>query len=238
MTQFLEVLTNYCTMYVDDIRLEELANEDVPLYCRKLNNYFKPAIALFNCPSAMQEFLKIEQDSKYDDYEYKVEQEQTSDIVITLGDEYKGYELFACRIRTTDQFGNIVMNPTNIAVYDSENGTITISASVESPILSGTIFDFDFYTDGKFKNTLSPVMMNILGKCFQVIWLERFGTDWLSNVTKIEDKTFIEQNRANKINADTAKLKAAKNDLSIEMRRFAENIAYRKYAIGNYIGIH
>ena len=45
---------------------------------------------------------------------------------------------------------------------------------------------------------------------------------------KIEDKSFSEQNRANKIRADTERLKALQEKLSIEIRNYERNIVYRK----------
>lgn len=64
--------------------------------------------------------------------------------------------------------------------------------------------------------------------CFQVIWQDRFNTDWLSNVSKTEDRSFFEQNRANKMKADTERLKMLREKLAGEMRRFEQNRYYNK----------
>ena len=72
--------------------------------------------------------------------------------------------------------------------------------------------------------------MNILGMCFQVVWQDRFNTDWLSMVTKIEDKSFYEQNRANKMKADTERLNQLRQKLYGEMRRYEQNL-YQKQTV-------
>ena len=144
--------------------------------------------------------------------------------------------MFCCRIRIFDDFGNVIMIPTDIAEYDKENGTVTFKASVENPILKGTIFDLDFYTDGYFKEDLTSEEMNILGLCFQIVWQTRFMNDWLSNVSKVEDKSFYEQNRANKIRADNERLQVLKVNLAEAMRAYERNLAYRnKFPISGLI---
>ena len=120
------------------------------------------------------------------------------------------------------------MVPTNIAKYDSENGTVTLSASIDNPVPKGTIFNMDFYTDGYFKEDLSVDIMRILGLCFQVIWQTRFNNDWLSNVSKVEDRSFSEQNRANKERSDDERLDRYKNALNTAMRTFERNLAIKK----------
>ena len=63
--------------------------------------------------------------------------------------------------------------------------------------------------------------------CFQVVWQDRFNTDWLSMVSKIDDRSFTEQNRANKIRADTERLRELYAKLSSEMRRYEQVLAQR-----------
>lgn len=233
MTSILKVLTEYCEKYVDDIRLQELLQTDTPLYARKMWGYFSAAIPLFNIPAEMQDYLLGTAEKPrltepvFADKRYIVSETQTSDFTISLGDQYKGFELFSCRILSTDSVGNLIEVPTEIASYDSETGEVTIVATTEYPVQEGTILDFDFYTDGYFTETLTPAIMNILGMCFQVVWLNRFATDWLSLVSKIEDKSFYEQNRANKENADTSRLVFARQQLAGEMRRFEQNTYYK-----------
>jgi len=234
MTPILKVITEYCSIYVDDINLQTLAEEDTPLYARRIWGYFRPAINLFNLPAKMPLYLmgtpenpKLT-DPIYGSTQYQVTEDKTEPFTLELGESGKGYELFCCRIQTFDDFENIEMKPTNIASYDSETGVVTFTASVENPVPKGTIFDMDFYTDGFFTETLSPEIMNILGMCFQVVWQTRFMNDWLSNVSKVEDKSFFEQNRANKIKADNERFQLLQTNLAQAMRRFEQNLAQRK----------
>lgn len=235
MTPILKVITEYCGQYVDDIRLSELAVTDMPLYARRMYGYLRVAIPLFNLPMEMTDYLigtandpKLVEPSS-DSAQYTIEEEKTSDFSFSLSEEYKGYELFSCRIRTVDNGGNVVLTPIN-ATYDAETATVTIPASETSPIASGTILDMDFYTDGYFSNDLSMEIMGILGMCFQVVWQDRFNTDWLSMVSKVEDRSFYEQNRANKMNADSERLDLLRRKLAGEMRRYEQN-QYRRQVI-------
>ena len=56
-TPILKILTEYCSVYVDDIRLRELAQTDAPLYARKMWQYLRAAVPLFTLPEGMQEYL-------------------------------------------------------------------------------------------------------------------------------------------------------------------------------------
>ena len=241
MTPILQVITQYCSRYVDDIRLTDLAETDAPLYARRMYQYLMPAIPLFSVPTEMQEHLlgtitnpKLVE-PQYDSTLYTVDEDYNTTLEISLGEEFIGYEICACRIKSTDDTGEIILMP--IAVdYNSATGVVTIDATIENPIESGTILDFDFYKDGYFTETLTPTIMNILGMCFQVIWLEGFSTEWLSMVTKVEDESFYEQNRANNKRADAEKLKLARQQLAGEMRRYEQNL-YKKSYVRNPIRI-
>lgn len=234
MTPILKVITEYCSVYVDDINLQALAEEDTPLYARRMWGYFRPSIPLFNLPAEMPIYLMGTPENPkltepiYGSFQYITETDLTSDFVLQLDDSGKGYELFCCRIRELDDFDKVIMIPTSVATYDSENGTVTFKATPDHPIPKGTIFDMDFYKDGSFTETLSPEIMNILGMCFQIVWQTRFMNDWLSNVSKVEDKSFYEQNRANKIKADNERLNVLKVNLAEAMRRLEQNLAHRK----------
>ena len=234
MTPILKVISEYCSVYVDDINLQALAEEDTPLYARRMWGYLRPSIPLFNLPAKMPLYLMGTPENPkliepiYGSFQYTTESELTSDYVLQLDDSGKGYELFCCRIREFDDFGNVIMIPTSVADYDSDNGTVTFKATPDNPIPKGTIFDMDFYKDGYFTETLSPEIMNILGMCFQIVWQTRFMNDWLSNVSKVEDKSFYEQNRANKIKADNERLNVLKVNLAEAMRRLEQNLAHRK----------
>lgn len=234
MTPILKVITEYCAIYVNDINLQELASEDMPLYARQMWGYLRPAISLFTHPPDMNSYLvgtpqrSMLIEPSYDACIYTVSEDIITTTVVDLGDRYSGFELYCARIRTTDAFGNIYYSPAPNVNYDSKAGQIILSASATAPIQKDTVYEIDFYTDGYFLNTLTSEMMNILGYCFQVVWWTRFNNDYLSNVSKIEDRSFTEQNRANKMNADTARLRDVRRQLAEEMRRCEQRFAYRK----------
>ena len=237
MTPILKLITEYCSIYVDDIRLQDLASVDSPLYARKMWGYLKPAISLFTLPAEMPEYLVGTKkcpkliEPLFDNTLYTTSENYTAPFEINLGSDFEGYELCSCRVKSTDNLGNTVLTPI-LVEYDESTATVTVNASETAPIAEGTIFDFDFYTDGYFLEFLSPEIMNILGMCFQVVWQDRFNSDWLSNVTKIEDRSFYEQNRANKMRADTERLRELRQKLAGEMRRFEQNSFYKQTVKG------
>lgn len=233
MTPILKVITEYCSLYVDDIRLNDLASTDMPLYARRMYQYLKAGLPLFSIPENMQEYLLGTEtnpkfiEPKFDNTLYTTTEDYNTQFEINLGQDYEGYELYSCRVRTIDNAGNVILIPIPVD-YDANTGVVTINATSDNPILTGTVFDFDFYTDGYFIADLTPSIMNILGMCFQVMWQDRFNTDWLSMVTKVEDKSFYEQNRANKMKADTERLYQLRQKLYSEMRRYDQNLYQRQ----------
>lgn len=254
-TPILKVITEYCDIYVNDENLQELALENKPLYARRMWGYLRVAISHFTIPSKMPLYLMGTPENPkliepiYGSFQYTIPEDLTSDFVLQLDDNGKGYELFSCKKVTFDDFDNVVLLPmgdfktevkkdedgkkyyiitVGIVTYNSKDGTVTFHATIDNPIQKGTIFDMDFYTDGYFIENLTFEIMNILGLCFQVVWETRFINDWLSNVSKIEDKSFYEQNRANKIRADNERLALLDTKLAEAMRRYEQNLMQRK----------
>lgn len=231
MTPILKVMTEYCAIYVDDIRLQDLAVENPPQYAREMWNYFRSAIPLFNLPPEMETyFYGTPQNPKltepqYDNTTYTLAEDKSTDFVISLGEDFANYDISSCRIKNFDGSGNVYYTEVDYT-YDADTGDFVISPGAENSIPAGTIFDFDFYSDGEFANTLTPAIMSILGMCFQVVWQDRFNEDWISNVSKVEDKSFSEQNRANKLRADTQRLESLRVKLAEEMRSFSRNRHY------------
>ena len=232
-TPILKVLSQYCGVYVDDIRLQELAEANPPLYARRMYNYLRPAITLFNQPAHMQEYFfgTYENpqfvDPVMDSTVYLVEDEESTDFIVTLGAAYSGFDLCACQVKTYDDLDNAILTPIQIT-YDEASGNVTVHATPKNIVPQNAILVFDFYTDGEFQKDLSPEVMNILGMCFKVVWQNRFNTNWLSMVPKVEDKSFFEQNRANKMNADSNKLQNDVRWLNEELQRFENNLYIRK----------
>lgn len=237
MTKILQVITEYCSLYVDDIRLSDLASTDMPLYARRMYQYLKAGLPLFSIPTEMQSYLVGDKYSpnliepKIDSALYQTTKDYNDNFEINLGEEYKGYELYSCRVREINRVGDVLYTPIS-ADYDADTGIMTVKATADNPIMSGTVLDLDFYTDGYFVNDLTPTIMSIIGTCFQVVWQDRFNTDWLSMVSKIEDKSFTEQNRANKMKADTERLTQLRQKLYGEMRRYEQNL-YQNNIIKN-----
>lgn len=241
-TPILKVITQYCALYVDDIRERQRAETNMPLYARKMWGYLQAAIPFFTIPSSMLEYLvgtyenpKITAPT-YGSLIYKTEEDLTQDFEYQP-DNSKGYELFNCQIQELDDFDNVILYPTNVATYDSENGTITFHATPKQPIPKGTVFNMDFYTDGYFEENLSGDIMRILGKCFEVVWQTRFNNDWLSIVPKVEDKSFYEQNRANKIKSDNERLTQYESSLASAMRRYEQKLVTKKVIPNFYMGL-
>lgn len=232
MTQLLEVITKYCDVYVDDARLKQKKATDQPLYAREMWGYLLPAISLFTLPSEMPEYLfgtesnPMLVEPKFADTQYTLETEATGDFSVSLGEDFAGYEICSCRLKVTDEGGYTQYYPLEIN-YDTATGNVTVSAG--ETLAAGSVLDFDFYTDGYFENTLSPRVKNILGKCFQTVWQNRFNTDWLSIVTKVDDKSFTEQNRASKMNADTERLIQIDAELAGELRKFEQDVYRRNH---------
>ena len=237
-TPILQVISQYCGVYVDDIRLQELADTNPPLYARRMYNYFLPAISLFNRPANMQEYFFGTQENPnftdpiMDSTSYTVEDAENSDFMVDLGAAYAGFDLCACQVKTYDALDNVILTPIPIN-YDEATGNVTVHATPQNNVPKDATLEFDFYTDGSFSKTLSPEIMNILGMCFKVVWQNRFNTNWLSMVPKVEDKSFFEQNRANKMNADSHKLQNDVRWLNEEMQTFENNLYIRQIVPSN-----
>ena len=341
-TSILSVITEYCSIYVDDLNMSELAATDPPLFARNAWQLLKPALAKFTHPPEMQSYLSYEEPT-YDgttwvataDYEavsgtlnvvyngtatldgtetypitletkpgtdfsgfeswsgyinnlrgshttfigvpviksniideydmqigtaymgtmnnalgfiaydddynehvmagtFKLQLFTTNTFRISLGEEYKGYDLCGVRMRYYDRTGALMLIPMP-CYYDSATGDVFVAPTQD--VAEGTEFEIDFYKDGQFNNTLTPQMCDVIGLCFQYVWQDRFNTDWLSIVSKIEDKSFQEQNRANKMNADGMRLREIAIKLYDSMRKFEQDVAYKSRFPGG-TGIH
>ena len=228
MTPILQVITQYCDVYVDDIRIAENKTTDPSLYAWEMWQYLLPAISLFTIPQEIKAYLTDNLTTpQFTTEQTTISTPQTSDFTVNLP---LGYDLCACIQKTTRQDGRTILTPINVS-YDKTTGIATVTATMENPVQGD--LEFDLYKDGAFANDLSVDIMNILGMCFQVVWTDRFNTDWLSNVSKIEDKSFSEQNRANKTRADTERFEMLKRKLAGEMRKYSQNENYKKTVPNN-----
>lgn len=229
-TPTLQVITEYCEAYVDDIRLSEVRESAPALYLRQTWFFLRVAISLFVHPVEMQTYLLGTED------EPKLEEPEFADAVVTLdtaqegtfvltpGTEYAGYELASCRMRETASDGYVTYYAVDFA-YDGQTGDFTVNGTYPA----GTVFELDFANDGSFANTLTPEMMDILGTGFGLAWRERFNADWLSLVAKVEDKSFKEQTRSSDKRANTEQIEAIRVSFAGKMRRFEQSLYYKKY---------
>lgn len=234
MTKFADIINPFCALYVDDINLARLAEEDPALYYRRMWGYLYAAIPFFNEPSWVQEYLlgtpgqarMTEPLYTGADYTPTYPIDPEHDLVIAAPNDVE-YEICTCRAAVKEQYiAEVIYTPIPCS-YDAEQGVITIAAADIPLIPDGATLEFDFYKDGYFEKDLSLEMKKILGLCFALCWQMRFNNDWLSNVSKPQDKSFSEQNRANKMRADTERLEVIKRDLAGEIRAFEEGHAIR-----------
>ena len=232
MTPLLKVITEYCAPLVDDIRLQDKASDNPPVYAWTMWQYLQPQLGRFTIPEEMPEYLfGTEENPRFTEPQfatmrYTVEEDITSQTNISLGEDYAGYELFSCHEIV---IGNDCARAESIsATYDSESGTVTVNASEDNPIKAGTILEFDFYTDGEFEADLSREVMAILGICFECGWNTRFENDWLSNVPKVEDSSFYQQNIANRMDKGTAKVNFVEQKLAAAMRQYQTSAYYKQ----------
>lgn len=226
-TPLLEVITQYCEAYVDDIRLAEVRQSAPALYLRQTWFFLRVAISLFTIPAEMPRYLLGTADNPklvepiFDDAIYRTDTDITDSETISLGNSYAGYELASCRQRVTAADGRVEYYAVDFS-YDAQTGDITVNGAYPA----GTVFEMDFATDGEFLNNLTPEMMDILGTGFGIAWRERFNADWLSIVAKVEDKSFKEQTRSSDKRANTEQLEAMRVSFYSKMRRFSHNQYY------------
>jgi hypothetical protein len=222
-TPGLQVITEYCEAYVDDIRLAEVRQTNPALYLRQTWFFLRVAIALFNHPVEMQTYLLGTEseprlvEPRFDSLIVTLDSDKAAGDVYEFGFDYTGYAFFTAQIRETEQDGTVYYSHV-VGEYDPMDGKFVFGADYPA----GTVLEFDFATDGTFVNTLTPEMMDILGTAFGLAWRERFNQDWLSIVSKVEDKSFKEQNRATDKRANTEQIEKMRVSLAGKMRKFEQ----------------
>ena len=131
MTPILKVITQYCDVYVDDIRLSQLKISNPPLYANRMWGYLRSAIPLFNSPFEMQEYLCGTPDSPnlVEPVFATTNVELQGVDTFTLPQEYTGFELFCAHLKKLAADGSVTLVPLN-ATYDSETGVVKLETAV------------------------------------------------------------------------------------------------------------
>ena len=229
-TATLQVITQYCEGYVDDIRLAEVRESAPALYLRQTWFFLRIAVSMFVHPAEMQAFLVGTEDEpnltepEFADTVVTLDADQSGTFTLSPGSEYAGYELASCRMREAAPDGYVTYYAADFA-YDAQTGDFTVSGTYPA----GTEFELDFANDGSFANTLTPEMMDILGTGFGLAWRERFNADWLSLVAKVEDKSFKEQTRSSDKRANTEQIEEMRKSFAGKMRKFEQSRYYKKF---------
>ena len=229
-TPILQVLTQYCEIYADDVRLSEMRSTNPALYLRQAWFFLRVAVSYFVHPMEMQKYLLGTEEEpmltepQFADVLQTLTNDVTGSVVLSLGSSYAGYELASVRQREVESDGHVTYYAVPFA-YDAQTGDVTVYGDYPS----GTVFETDLATDGEFGNTLTPEMMDILGTAFGLAWRERFNADWLSLVSKVEDKSFKEQNRASDKKANTEQIEKMRVSLAGKMRHFEQSQYYKKF---------
>ena len=227
-TPILKVITEYCEGYIHDQRIAEVRTSNPALYLRNMWFYLRIAISQFTHPTEMQEYLngtpsnpKITEPT-FSDTIITLESDIETSQTFSLGEAFTGFELASCRERVQEVNGRITYYMVDFS-YDAETGDVTINGAYPS----GTVFELDFANDGEFSENLSAEIMDILGTGSGLAWFEHFQVDWLSIVSKVEDKSFKEQNRATDKRANIEMIKELRMSFAGKQRRYEQNTYYK-----------
>lgn len=220
-TSFEEVITNYGLVAINDMRLYEELEANPALFFRKMAQYMVNAIPLFNRPPEIVTHL-VCLAPQYDDYQYTVPSDASFPVTLETGK--LDYELCCVTILGTDEHGNPEYTEVTDFVYDSETGNLTLNTETAE----GTVYDINFYTDGKFVNELAMEVKMILGECLHLVWEQRFSASWLDRAQKPRDKTFDLPNEANWTRAQMEKAELVRQRLNGLIYAFEQRVEYNR----------
>lgn len=228
-TSWASVITDDALLLINDLRLNGEMAENPALFFRKMCFYMKNAIPRFNRPPEMSGWLTYTEPT-YNALTSTVQEEQYTDYVIDSG--LAGYDLMSAGVVTQDVYGNPIYTPVANVVYDNTTGDITIPASYSEPIPAGTVYSFDFYTDGAFDNDLTDAQRRILALCIQYVWETAFANDWLNRAPRAKDRSFDAGNVSSQTRANTERINAVKRTLDDEMTGYAQSCEYMQNVSG------
>lgn len=220
MTGWSEIICHYAMLLINDDRMADKLKNNPARFLREMSLFMRSAIPRFNRPPEIIQWLKLGDGPKYDSFLWTVPEGEPGPATIPTG--MTGYELCSAVIRGKDRYGNLIETPVDVQ-YDPEAGDVTIAEAIP-----GTIYDFDFYTDGYFKNELTQEMKRLLGLCVQSVWENRFTSEWLPRAAKVTDRSFTPPNEANWTRAQEEKRRSLAATLNEELRQYEYNCAYMR----------
>lgn len=232
-TSILKIITEYCEAYIDDIRISSMRTIAPALYFRNMWFYLRVAISLFNHPVEMQKYLNDGlNEPTFASATYTLPSPIEGEGVLPLGATYAGYELASCRERVVEPSGVVSYYQVDFT-YDAQIGNVTVNGNYPT----GTTFELDFASDGSFARTITPEMADILATGCGLTWRERFNADWLTMVSKTEDKSFKEQNRATDKRANVEQIEKMRISFAGKMRKFETSQYYKNTVTQGNINI-
>ena len=206
---------------IDDIRWEQDFRENAALFLRQKSKALELAIPKFNRPPEIREYLEYTSPSFESYYECT---ESPISSTATFQTEMAGYELCNVGILSVNKYDEVEYTPVKDFTYDSETGNVIVLGNYPSK----TEFQFDFYTDGVFKNELNMEIQEILCYCLNMVWETGFSGSWLDRTPILQDKTFRRASTESAwTEAQEHKRKAIETALNDRLMKYEQNAQYR-----------
>lgn len=206
---------------INDIRWEQDFRENAALFLRQKSKALELAIPKFNRPPEIREYLEYISPS-FDSYYECVESPVTGTVTVNTG--MIGYELCNVGILSVNKFDEVTYEPLTTFTYNDETGDVIISGNYPAK----TEFQFDFYTDGVFKNELNMEIQEILCYCLNMVWETGFSGEWLNRTPILQDKTFRRASTESAwTEAQEHKRKALETALNDRLMKYEQNAQYR-----------
>ena len=206
---------------INDIRWEQDFRENAALFLRQKSKALELAIPKFNRPPEIREYLEYTTPS-FDSYYENVSTAVVSTVTFATGK--MGYELCNVGILSINKYDEPEYTPIMDFTYDAETGNVIVLGNYPA----NTEFQFDFYTDGVFKNELNMEIQEILCYCLNMVWETGFSGEWLNRTPILQDKTFRRASTESAwTEAQEHKRKALETALSDRLMKYEQNAQYR-----------
>lgn len=211
------------TYIKNDMSLDWDMQYRLPVFYRRMWNYMRAAIPLFNKPPVMLSRLRSYTEPDYSDVLFTVS-EINEDGTVTIETGITEMELCSAGIVAEDEFGDAQYLPLTVESYDADTGSVIISGAVTQ----GDEVDVDFYKSGSFETTLNATECDILAFCVYDVWEHRFDNNALERASKIRDANFTTISEASQTSAGTARQHEVDSQLFDRLRMYEQNAAYLK----------